>query len=93
MKEKKKEEDLDKEILETEQKLKNLKKEKGEDPEEDIAVRPHCKMRLCENKETGEIEVVYAEGCPKGYIEKIAGKVATRGLRFSPEKTDKTIDK
>lgn len=91
-KEKKKEEeeevDLNKQIQETEQKLKELKKKKTEDTKEDIAVRPHCKMTVCENEKTGEIEIVYGKNCPKGYIEKIAGRVATRGMRFTPEKEE-----
>jgi hypothetical protein len=61
---------------------------KKEDKEEDIAVRPHCKMKVCEDEETGEIIIVYNKNCPKGYIEKIAGKVALKGVRFSKEKDD-----
>jgi len=73
------------------EKKKEDKKVKKEEAEEkpDIAVRPQCKMRVCENEKTGEIEVVYGKGCPKGMIEKIAGRVATRGLRFRPEKEEK----
>ena len=52
----------------------------------DLAVRPSCKMKVCENEQTGEIEIVYGKGCPKGYIEKIAGKIAVRGMRFRPKK-------
>lgn len=55
------------------------------EPDVDIAVRPHCKMMVCENEKTGEIEIVYSKGCPKGYIEKIAGKIAVKGMRFRSE--------
>jgi hypothetical protein len=68
-------------------KKKTVVKEKKEESEE-IAVKPHCKMLVCENEETGEIEVTYGKGCPKGYIEKIAGKIAVKGIHFKQEKED-----
>lgn len=57
--------------------------------EEDVAaVRPVCKMKVCEDPETGQIKVVYQKGCPKGYIERIAGSVATRGIAFEQAKEE-----
>lgn len=62
-----------------------IDKKKKPEESEDLAVRPHCKMRVCENEKTGEIEIVYAKGCQKGYIERIAGRIAVKGMRFRPE--------
>jgi len=70
-----------------EKEKKEMKKEFDNAVEDtDLAVRPSCKMKVCENEKTGEIEIVYGKGCPKGYIEKIAGKIAVRGMRFRPKK-------
>ena len=53
-----------------------------------VAVRPLCKMKVCEDPDTGEIKVVFAKGCPKGYIERVAGKIATSGVAFEEERED-----
>jgi len=52
------------------------------------AVRPQCKMRVCEDPSTGQVKLVYQEGCPKGYIERIASSIATRGVSFGSEKDE-----
>lgn len=46
------------------------------------AVRPNCKMTVCEDPKTGEIKLTYGKGCPTGFIERVAGKIATRGIAF-----------
>jgi len=56
------------------------------DPEDGIPKK--CKMRVCLNPESGEFQIVYGKGCPKGWIEKIAGQVHMRGLRFVAEKEE-----
>jgi hypothetical protein len=62
------------------------KLEKDTDEEEEImAVRPKCRMRVCENPKTGEIEILYSPNCPKGYIERYAGKIATKGVVFAKD--------
>lgn len=43
--------------------------------------KPVCTMTVCENEVTGEVVVTYS-GCPPGYVERIAGKVATKGVQF-----------
>lgn len=47
-----------------------------------------CKMRMCENLETGDMDFVFGKGCPKGTIERLAGKIATRTLHFRREKEE-----
>jgi hypothetical protein len=62
--------------------------EAQEEAVDTIVVKPHCRMLVYENEETGEIEMVYGKGCKEGYIEKIAGKIAIKGIRFRPEKEE-----
>lgn len=62
--------------------------------EEDIAFevvdkktgKVQCRMRMCENPLSGDIDFVFGKGCPLGTVEKVAGKIATRTLRFISEK-------
>jgi hypothetical protein len=44
-----------------------------------------CKMRVCYNPETGNIELVYGKKCPAEYIEKIAGKIYSKGVNLRTE--------
>ena len=62
-----------------------IKNKKSKSDDADSAVGPSCKMRLVEDPRTGEIEMVYSKGCRKKYIESIAGRIATRGIRFRSE--------
>lgn len=72
-----------------------MKFKKLEDGKNGIAIevigedgKTKCKLRICENVQTGELDFVYGKGCPKGTIEQLAGKIATKVIRFVKEKTD-----
>lgn len=52
------------------------------------AVRPQCNMKVCEDPATGQVKLVYQEGCPRGYIERIASSIATKGVSFGSEKDE-----
>lgn len=43
---------------------------------------PKCELEMCEDPVTGEIIVKYGEHCPPGYVERLAGKVAIKGVQF-----------
>lgn len=62
------------------------KKEKVKDEGEKVYKKrfQSCKMMLCEDQGTGELFVTYDAKCPTGYVEKIAGRVSTRGMHFRP---------
>jgi hypothetical protein len=60
--------------------MKNKKIEKNGSEE-----HPKCSARLCEHPITGELFIVRGKGCPPGYLERIAGKIATKGLKFVDE--------
>jgi hypothetical protein len=47
-----------------------------------------CNMRVCYNPTTGKIELVYGKKCPAEYIEKIAGKIFTKGMDLTEDKED-----
>jgi len=60
---------------------------------ESLNVIPHCKMTVCEDPVTGDIVLAYEKGCPKGYIEKVAGKIAVKGLRLQEDQDEHSSEK
>jgi hypothetical protein len=70
-------------------KEKNLEnKENEKEAGELTGVRPHCDMKVYEDPHTGELVITYSKDCSKEYVERIAGRIATKGVRFSEEKDE-----
>lgn len=64
-----------------------------EEKADEIVVGVNCTMKVCEDPITGDIVMTYGKGCPKGYVERVAGKIATKGVRFAQESQSDDVSK
>ncbi len=78
-------------------KIGESKEEKTEEELEEEGIEfvikhKQCKMMVRENLSTGEVEMRYPPKCPRGFVERIAGKIAMQGIRFLPETPKKKAE-